>query len=823
MQLSYINMKHKLQIFLLFLVLATSTGSIVAQPVFNKSDIETGDPAPKNGSLTGQVTDAATGLPLAGASLYFPDLRSGTAADSTGHFTFKYLPDGNFILDITYQGYSSRAIPVAINGVTNMDFQLSSTVVENDNVVVTGVSKATALKLSPVPVSIVKKAELNRSTASNIIEALGRRAGVTAVTTGPAVAKPFIRGLGYNRVITLNDGMRQEGQQWGDEHGIEIDEYSVQRVEVVKGPASLVYGSDAIAGVINIQSAIMVPENTIRANLTGSFNGNNAMWGSHADLAGKINGINFSAYGSSKQAGDYQNKYDGYVLNSRFRELNYGASLGINRHWGYSHASVSYFDQHLGVIEGERDSSGKFVLNAGRPEEQTATPADLKSRSLFIPNQQVTHLRVALDNSVKLGDGMLTALLGFQQNRRREFGDIFDPSTPQAYFDLATINYNIAYHFADNNGWKTSVGVSGMRQQNENKAAEALIPNYHLLDAGGYLLVQKNLHQKLALNGGIRFDNRHLVSDEMAADNGSVKFEAFTKNFTNISASAGVSYEVSKKLVVKGNISRGFRAPSAPELSANGEHEGTNRYEIGRNDLKNETSLQVDMGLEYTGTHLTFNLTPFYNNINHFIFLEKLQAANGSDSLTDDGTGNKITTYQYDQQKAHLAGLEFALDLHPHPLDWLHFENTVTLVRGKFGNAVDGSDNLPLIAPPRLVSELRGEWAKPGSVLENLYVKLEMDANARQNNAFTGYNTETETPGYTLFNLGLGTDLLIKKKKWLSVYLSLNNVADKAYQSHLSRLKYTDENLATGLTGVYNMGRNLTARVVVPLEFKIKS
>jgi len=259
-----------------------------------------------------------------------------------------------------------------------------------------------------------------------------------------------------------------------------------------------------------------------------------------------------------------------------------------------------------------------------------------------------------------------------------------------------------------------------------------------------------------------------------------------------------------------------------PELSSNGEHEGTNRYEIGRRDLKSETTLQADLGLEYTSTHFNLNLTPFYNHINNFIFSQKLIAADGSDSLIQNDNGDLVTAYQFSQQNANLYGLELGFDLHPHPLDWLHFENSVTLIRGRFSNAVDGSSNMPLIAPPKWFSELRGEWAKPMTGVENLYLKLEMDANAAQSNPFTGYNTETKTPGYTLWNIGFGTDLSVKGKKWASLNLSMNNIADKSYQSHLSRLKYTDENLATGRVGVYNMGRNFTARLIIPLSFSVK-
>jgi iron complex outermembrane recepter protein len=166
-----------------------------------------------------------------------------------------------------------------------------------------------------------------------------------------------------------------------------------------------------------------------------------------------------------------------------------------------------------------------------------------------------------------------------------------------------------------------------------------------------------------------------------------------------------------------------------------------------------------------------------------------------------------------------LRGFEASLDIHPHPLDWLHFENTLSFVRGTFANALDGSNNLPLIPAPRWISELRVDIAKKSKALHSTYLHAEMENTFSQEHPFTGYNTETATPGYTLFNAGIGTDIMHDGKTRFSVHLAANNITDKAYQSHLSRLKYTDINNATGRRGVYNTGRNFSIRLNIPLNF----
>jgi iron complex outermembrane receptor protein len=273
-----------------------------------------------------------------------------------------------------------------------------------------------------------------------------------------------------------------------------------------------------------------------------------------------------------------------------------------------------------------------------------------------------------------------------------------------------------------------------------------------------------------------------------------------------------------EKLTLKANLAKGFRAPTLSELASNGGHEGTNRYEYGQQNLTSERSLQGDAGVEIDATHFSLSFNAFYNRVNNFIFYQRLQSQLGGDSLVTDH-GETLEAFQFNQHNARLAGVEVVLDIHPHPLDWLHFENTFSYVRGRFDNALDGSNNLPLIPAARLNSELRVDLKKAGKGLRNFYFLVEANSVLAQNKAFTGYNTETTTPGYVLLNSGLGAELVSRKGTTLaSLHLSLNNITDKAYQDHLNRLKYTDVNEVTGRQGVFNMGRNFSVKLNVPLN-----
>jgi len=803
------------KIFLFLAILLQSTALLIAQnqltPNKKNSIIE-------KVSLSGKITDEKTKEPIPGASVYFADDKIGAIADAAGKYSLNNVPAGHHIIEISSAGYATLVVHLELNSNTGKDFELSTVVIENQGVIVTGVSGATSIRKSPVPVAALRKSALLQSSATNIIDALTHIPGVAQLSTGPAISKPFIRGLGYNRVVVVNEGVRQEGQQWGDEHGVEIDELSIARAEVLKGPASLMYGSDALAGVVNFITNIPVAEGALKANILSNFQSNSGLFGINGNIAGNENGFNWNIYGTYKSSGDYKNKFDGDVLNSRFNEKNFGGYFGLNKSWGYSHIIFSRYDQRLGLIEGDRDpATGKFVLYAGTPLERIATTEDLNSNDPLVPQQRVQHNKIISDNNFVINKSRLKVNLGFQDNLRQEFGNAEDPAEKSLFFDLKTFNYNLQWQLPEMKEWHTTFGLSGMRQSNENKGEEVLIPEYNTFDIGGFVYVQR-LFKKATLSGGFRYDNRSV--DSKAFNDGSVaKFNAFTRSFGNVSGSAGISYEPSKNVTLKANIARGFRAPALAELASNGAHEGTNRYEYGDQNLKSETSLQLDGGVDVDYEHFSIGFAAFYNRMNDFIFYRKLQGVRGGDSLV---TADLIPAYKFTQSNARLAGIEASLDIHPHPLDWLHFENTISFVRGKFDDAIDGSKNLPLIPATKVTSELRANFKKAGKSFTNFYVKTGIDKFFDQNNAFTGYATETSTPGYTLLNAGAGADIMSNKKTLFSLHLSMSNITDVAYQNSLSRLKYTDENLVTGRTGVFNPGRNFSVKLNVPIDLKKK-
>jgi iron complex outermembrane recepter protein len=773
----------------------------------------------KHTQLSGRVTDAKTGLSLPGASVVLADSRTGTFADTSGHYILKNIPVGHTIIEVSYAGYKTLVEHIDLSDSSAHNFPLVPSMLVNEGVTVTAVANATSIRKTPIPISRVNKSELLREASTNIIDALSRQPGISQLSTGPAISKPVIRGLGYNRLVVINDGVRQEGQQWGDEHGIEIDENSVSRVEIVKGPASLIYGSDAIAGVINIITTAPAPVNTLRANILSSYQTNNRQRSFFGNIGGNQNGFNWNAWGDYKAAMDYKNKYDGRVFNSKFNERNFGGYAGLNKSWGFTHFIVSNFNQKLGVIEGERDINGNFVKRLAGGIDGTPGENDFNSIKPQVPYQHVRHLKLISDNSFKAGRGKITLNLGWQRNQRQEFGNPDAPKLNDLYFDLRTFNYNIMYHLIEKNGWTTSIGMNGMKQSNENKADEVLIPEYTFFDIGSFVYTQKTIG-KTTVSGGVRYDHRSLDSKELK-EGTDLRFAAFKRKFSNFSSSAGISYSPTENFVLKFNLAQGFRAPGIPELASNGAHEGTNRYEYGDPNLKSEKSYQADLGVEINSDHVLVIASAFYNKVKNFIFYSRLQGANSTDSLVNV-SGSLIPAFQFGQHDAHLAGAEFLIDLHPHPLDWLHWQNTLSYVRGRFTTSIAGDQDMPFIPATRWISELRTELLPSGKMIRNLSVNFEVNRTFNQEHPFTAYETETATKGYTLLNAGLSGNIISKNRTIFSIYFNAMNIGDVAYQNNLSRLKYTDVNPVTGSQGVFNMGRNFSIKLNIPLSFDTK-
>lgn len=631
-------------------------------------------PSDGNGSLDGKVTDRRSGEPLVGVTIYFPSLSTGTVIDVDGRYTIGNLPRRKTDLQVSYVGHKTIVAEVDLTKTSRINFMLDESDAQINEVVVTGLTGKSLAKDSPTPVTVIGQAQLHSVASTNIIDVLSLQPGVSKITTGSGISKPVVRGLGFNRVVVVNDGVRQEGNQLGAEHGIEIDPQSISSAEILKGPASLMYGSDAMAGVIIFHDEMLPPPGKIQANVSSEYQTNNGLFDYSLNAKGNNNGFVWSGRWSDKMTHAYKNRSDKYMLGSQFRERAAQALAGLNRNWGYSHLTLSYYHLTPGIVDGERGYSHSYAKS--------------------LPFQQVHHYKAVSENTFFVGDGTLQAIVAYQQNRRQEFEE--SPSVSGLDFMLHTVNYDARYRLPVSDRLKLAVGAGGMWQRSLNKGDEYLIPAYQLFDIGGFGTATYTA-DRLTLSGGIRLDNRHLHSYALEG-----MFERLSRNFTGLTGSLGAVYAINGKMNLQLNVARGFRAPNLGELASNGVHEGTVEYEFGNPKLRPEYSLQTDLSFDYTSSVLSAQLSLFANFIDNYIFIQRL------DGVKTDG----YDTYQYVQGDARIVGGEAYVDFHP--VERLHFANTFSYVNSVQLHQPREAKYLPFTPAPRWTSDLRYDIVRDG-------------------------------------------------------------------------------------------------------------
>lgn len=741
-------------------------------------------------NITGKVMDASNNQALPGATIYIPDLKVTAVTNTDGEFTLNNLPArGSYLVEVHFIGYKTATQVVNFSSQPNLTFALQPTAIETKEIVITGSIISSTSKRNSASSAVVGKDQL-LLPSTNLIDALSKVPGVSQITTGPSISKPVIRGLGYNRIVTLDDGIKQQGQQWGDEHGIEIDQFKSDRVEILRGAASLIYGSDALGGVINLLEPSTAPEGQVKGELISNYSTNNGLTANSLMLTGNENGFVWRARGTYKNAYSFKTP-TGYFPNSGYNETDFSGMVGLNKSWGYSHLNVSNFHNNIGFYDPFLDGNGNFVKENGDP----FLNSDFKSRSLDYPRQDIRHFKIALNNDFIIGNGNLKADFGYQQNQRRELED--GPS-PSLFFDLKTYNADLKYYINEINGWQPVFGLSADAGHSQNKADdEFLIPDYNTYGLGVFAYAKKNWENN-TFSIGTRYDYRKNNGKQLFVD-GEERFAPFQNKFSNISGALGFTHQFNDELNFKANAGSAFRAPNPAELASNGVHEGTFRYEIGNPDLNPERSYQVDAALEYEGKIISASASVYNNYIHNFIYA----STNGETTISE---GSQFPVYRYGQVNANLYGAEASLTIHPVP--FIHFENTFGYVHAH-NNTLDRP--LAFIPAGTLRNELRFEPKFKGT--NDAYLSVGINSAFKQNRVDDTF--ETPTSGYTLLNAGIGATFNLGKQP-IKLSVSGNNLLNQKYYDALSRYKPGRLSSENPSLGVYNTGRNVTFGLYVP-------
>lgn len=696
-------------------------------------------------TFTGKVLNKTTEKPIPFAQVYFVDLKTGTITNQNGEFEINNIKQKKIHLQISFVGYKTIDDFINLDSISIKTYYLEESHFDLHEVVVS-VPTGKLQGENIVPIEHKKMSDLQVTAPLTLAEAISNIPGVTQNTTGSGIGKPVIRGLSGNRIVTYAQGMRVENQQWGSEHGLGLGDIGIESVEVIKGPASLLYGSDALGGVLYFIDERYANQNSVEGFVETKFLSNALGTINNAGIKINKKNVKFNLFTNYSSFADYQTPNFKRVYNTRFDQKNVKASLGYNNKFWITNLRYSFLQNDYGIVDTALYTSGN-------------------QRSFGLPYQIINNQILSFDNTFLLNQGKINLVLGYSNNYRREFED--DAKQQAMGLKLNTYTYNLKWYspvYKDKLSF--IVGSQGMHRQNSNNGLEYLIPNSTATDAGAFAIGNLKLN-KLKLQAGVRADMRQINAQELVED--VVIFPNFQKNYSGLTYSFGGVYSFNK-IKLRANISSGFRAPTTAEVLANGVHEGTNRYMIGNHNLKNEIAKQVDFTVEYQHKHLSFSVSPFLNVIDNYISLTP------TNSIID-GT----PVYEYKQSNvAYLYGGEAGFHYHPHPIHWLHISSNVSVVlaEDKNGNA------LPLIPQTKINSKIGAEFKDKGKFhFKNIYVQHIYKFDQNRVGQF-----ETPTKGYQLINLGVDAELKLKQQK-LIFSTGVKNVLNTKYIDHLSRFK----------------------------------
>ncbi len=690
-------------------------------------------------TFSGKVLDKSNDAPLGFVDIYFPEFEEGTMTNEEGIFSTDHVGQQKIRIQISFIGYKTMDTLVAVSKELPV-FLLEPSQFELKEVVISA-STGKLQGENVVSITHQKMKTLQRLAPLTLAETISNIAGVEQNTTGNGIGKPIIRGLSGNRIVTYAQGIRIENQQWGDEHGLGVGEVGIGAVEVIKGPASLLYGSDALGGVIYFVDAPYAKHNTYEVSGQTKFLSNSLTTINDVGLKIHKNKLKFNLFGAYSSSADYRIANGKAVDNTRFDERNIKGALGFNTDKWIANIRYSFLQNHFGITE-------------------DASYIQKKERNFVLPFQIINNHSLSFENNFFLNDARLTAVLGYTSNYRREFED---NTTDQALgLILNTLSYNLKWNSKKyNDFFSFVVGTQGMKQTNENNGEEVLIPDATTKDIGILGLMNFDFSQA-HFQTGIRFDNRAIATQKTG------QIDAFQKDFQGVTFSGGGIYKMDK-IQLRANVSSGFRAPNTSELLSDGVHEGTNRYEKGNQNLDNEQATQVDFAFDYRSKHFAFSMNPFYNYINNYIFL-----APTNQSID----GNPVFVYL--QSNAFLYGGEMGVHYHPHQFHWLHLASTFSTVLAEKTN----KDPLPLIPQTKISTMVSADFKKGEKVkLSNIYIQNIYKFKQSRIGTF-----ETESDAYTLFNFGASLEVATSKQPLL-ISFGVKNLLNADYVDHLSRFK----------------------------------
>lgn len=720
----------------------------------------------QNIEFKGTIT--SEGAPVSFANVYFENSSIGTQTNEKGEFEFRKIPEGRRKLIISAIGYKTVEHPLSGSEkkpiIQNFNLPVSAGLLSEVLIIdqQTGLTRRTPYNVSTINMTGIE----NKGNPNGMMGVLREVPGVYGAEFGQGIVKPFIRGLGFSRIVTIYQGNKLENHQWGADHGLGINDLGIRQVDVIKGPASVLYGSGALGGVLLAKDdEFYMDRNQLSGNIGTTYNSISNGIRTYASLGKTFKNNFFLATDLAyENHADYKNGNGRIIGNSRFNTKTLRLHTGIEKENFQNKLSLTYNHQNLGIIiDEEMDDS----------QSLSTTRND---RKMQLPYQKVEDYLISYNQNTT-GEKLETSFhLSHHLNKRNEI------ELTEDRVDLGLIQNHTFYNARlslSSGKFKHSLGTQGSFLQNKNleNARDFLIPDAQVFENGIYYLSSFEMDTYF-FQGAFRYDYRKVTADASAdylIDDdfilpGNPENRKLSRSFAGYTGSLGVTKKFGENHRLKLNFSTGFRAPDLAELFSNGPHPGTSRFEKGNENFDREQSLQADASYTYRKKRFQGTVSAFGSQIDNYIFF----------SATKDSREENLELWEYQQADVQFYGAEFELRH-----SWLRGDRLETKISGAFVRATERENNNNLtFIPPDNYNVETGYYALPD---RSLYVFSNFRIIADQNR--TGLNEES-TAGYELLNLGASKKFQLKDPdQSMTLGLTIHNTLDKTYVDHMSILR----------------------------------
>ncbi len=775
--------------------------------------------------LSGRVEDQK-GNPLKGATIALLPANLMTISDSNGRYSLEGVVKGKHTLYITFVGLVPIRYPVVVG---SADLVLHPLVMTEEvrllqEVRIKKPGTPYPGNKSPLSNNLVDRDYLMSNLGGSLMQSMEKLPGIKAISIGSGNAKPLIRGLGFNQIVVIENGIRHEGQQWGADHGLEIDQFSVGKVEIIKGPSSFLYGSEAIGGAVNIVAPPVPALKSVGGALTSIGKSNNGLYGGSFNLYARQSHffvdarITWQGYGDYRVPTDTTFVYDYAVALKKNRIRNTaGTEQGLHLRSGW--ISESY--QSIFQVSKTYSNSGFFANAHGlEPRNVDTEVHDRFTRDILLPSQRVSHFKIINQSEIGIGKDFLNLELGYQRNYRQEHSQYVNhgfmpPRYPVAQpgdqnlereYDKTVWSANLKTNL-ERGRHRVTIGTSGERQQNTIGGWGFLIPSFSQWTASFFAFNQITFNKRLSIQNAMRFDYGSITIQEYKdwfksyPESGEgdylTRANSISRTFKSLNWSLGLSY-TRESVFLKVNAGTGFRMPIAKELAANGVNYHYFRYEKGDSTLSAEKSIQLDLGIGFRGKKLSLELTPYFNFFPNYIYLNPSPAHDYY-----YGAGNQV--FNYAQSRVMRYGSE--LQVKYNILQSLRISLAGEYLYTRQLSGAKQGYALPFSPPTTALVRVR--YSPKWDAFKDPYFTLDYRLTSPQDRIVP---PEQRTPGYQLFSFSAGGKFKMKHQ-FVALSLQVQNLLNTRYLNHLSFYR---------LIGLPEQGRNLILSATIPFEWKKK-